>query len=388
MYAGRWLARLIVSLALFAGPPTWAETPLFSSHDVLDITIPLDFKSLCRPRESEDCDYTPTTLTYQVPEDSSQSPTDETITETALEEMGSKQSSGALPVEVIVRGGWRALPENCSVPPLFVRFNESSTAETPFAGQSMLPLTTHCGRGLSLDAASRKVSNADWEQYLLREFLAYRLYNTITDLSLRVRLVRIHYPNPDKPRRSIKNYAFFTEHFDSLAGRSGMTRPGRGAFDPGRLDAMASAMLALYQFMIGNTDFSIARERNVILLDRAGRQLPVPYDFDMSGLVNTHYAGPAPGVPIKEVRERYFLGYCQPGTDWETLYDRFQKREQAILKLTRTVPGMSRRSTRSTIRFLEKFFDLLNDPADRQRQISGQCLEWPPGSEDHLRPRG
>jgi hypothetical protein len=385
MYAGRWLARLVASLALFGNCPAWAETPLFDSQDVLDITLPLDFKSLCRPRESEDCDYIATTLEYQVPEDSSEAPTDETVTITPLEEMGSMQSSGALPVEVIVRGGWRALPENCSVPPLFVRFDENSSATTPFEGQTMLPLTTHCGRGMSLDAASRKLSNADWEQYLLREFLAYRLYNTITDLSLRVRLVRIHYPNPDKPRRSIENYAFFTEHFDSLAERSGMTRPGRGAFDPERLDAMASGMLALFQFMIGNTDFSLARERNLILLDQSGRQLPVPYDFDMSGLVNTHYAGPAPGVPIKNVRERYFLGYCQPGTDWETLYDRFQKREQAILKLTRTVPGMHRRSIKSTLRFLEKFFDLLNDPGARQRQISGQCLEWPPGPDDYLK---
>jgi hypothetical protein len=380
------LARLVVPFLLLASPQAWAGGLLFSSHDTLEISLPVDFKSLCRPRESADCGYIPTTLEYQVPEDGSESLTDEIVTDATLEEKAPLRRSGVLPVEIIVRGGWRSLVENCSVPLLFVRFDADSTAGTPFEGQSMLPLTTHCGRGLSLSAASKKTTNATWEQYLLREFLAYRLYNTITDLGLRVRLVRIRYPNPNKLRRSIENYAFFTEHFDSLAARSLATRPPRGEFDAEKLDAMTAATAALFQFMIGNTDFSIARERNILLLDREGRQLAVPFDFDMSGLVNAHYAGPAPGLPIDQVRERYFLGYCHPATDWETLFERFRKREPAISRLTRMVPGMDRSGGKSAHRFLEKFFAVLNDPVAREEKIRGHCQQWPPGPEDYLQP--
>jgi hypothetical protein len=341
-----------------------ADAPLFSSHDVLEISIPLNFKSLCRPRDSEDCDFAPTTLEYRTPD----------------------SEKKTLAVEVIIRGGWRSLVKNCSAPLLFVRFDQGNTAGTPFEGQSLLPLTTHCGQGLSLEAARGRPPKASWEQYLLKEYLAHRLYNAVTRLSLQARLVKIRYPNPDKPRRLIENYAFFTEHFDSLAARSGAERLARGSFDHTRLDAQAAAVLALFQFMIGNTDFSVVRERNIILLDRAGRQFPVPYDFDMSGLVNAHYAGPAPALPIDSVSERYYLGYCQPDIDWDALFGLYLDRSDAILSLVKQVPDLNRSSRKTTHRFLQQFFRLLKDPEARLKTVSGHCLDWPPDPEDHMMP--
>ena len=356
--------RIFCLLALLAGGGARADSPLFSTHDYLEIDIPLDFRSLCRPRESADCDFAPTTLRYTTAE---------------LE-------TNTIPVEVIIRGGWRSLVRNCSAPLLFVRFDQGNTAGTPFEGQSMLPLTTHCGQGLSLEAAANRQSRSTWEQYLLREYLAHRLYNEITRLSLQARLVKIRYPNPDKPSRTIHNFAFFTEHFDSLAARSDAVRLRRGAFDAEQLNAQASAVMALYEFLIGNTDFSIVRERNTILLERSGEQFPVPYDFDMSGLVDAHYARPAPTLPIDNVRERYFLGYCQPGTDWDALFDLYRYRKQAMLSLVGEVPGMNRASRNSSRRFLEHFFAVLENPETRRESITGACLAWPPDPEDHMRP--
>ena len=128
-----------------------------------------------------------------------------------------------------------------------------------------------------------------------------------------------------------------------------------------------AATLALFQFMIGNTDWSIARERNTMLLRTAdGRQVPVPYDLDMSGLVNADYAGPAPALPIDDVRERYFLGYCQPGTEWEPLFEDLAAKQEAILSLTGDIPGLSRNSERSSKVFLREFFDIIRSAVKRQ----------------------
>jgi len=352
-------------LALLGATAARAEAPLFADDTVMKISIPLDFKDLCRPREDENCAFSPTVLIY-----GSQS--------------GEKLS---VPVEIKVRGGWRSLSRNCSTPLLWVRFEENSVVGTPFEGQSLLPLTTHCGKGVSVEAVTHAIRRTDFEQYLLREFLAHRIYNVLTELSLRTRLVRISYPDPDRPSRSILHYAFFSEHFDAAAARTGHQRLERGGFDPARLDAQAAARLALFQYMIGNTDWSLVRERNTMLLEsRDGRQLPVPYDMDMSGLVDARYAGPAPGLPIDSVRERLFLGFCQPGTDWDALFADFSENMDRILGLTDRLPGLNGNSKRWVNRYLGSFFSTLASEEEREEQIIGSCQSWPPSPVDHTTP--
>jgi hypothetical protein len=341
-----------------------AQAPLFSSDTVLDVSIRLDFDDLCNPRETEDCDYTPTSLEY-------------------TDVSGQRRT---LPVAVRIRGGWRSLSRNCSAPLLWVRFDEQAAVGTVFEGQSQLPLTTHCGKGISLDPTRRRVTRTEYEQYLLREYLGHRLYQQVTEFAVGARLVHIRYPDPAGSDRGIEHYAFFTEHFNDLAARTGSRHLVRGSFDPDRLDPQASATLALFQFMIGNTDWSIVRERNTALFLKDGRQIPVPYDLDMSGLVDAVYAGPAPGLPIDDVRQRYFLGYCQPGTDWDSVFAIFDEKRPDLLALPEDIPGLSRRSRRTTTRFLEEFFDIIAQPEARTDCIVGNCQPWPPDREDHTSP--
>ena len=321
---------------------------------------------LCRPRETPDCDYTPTTLDY-------------------VDEHGQRQS---IPIEVKIRGGWRSLAKNCSAPLLFVRFSEQGTAGTPFEGQSMLPLTTHCGLGISLDSNRVRRSRTTWEQYLLKEYLAHRLYNVITDRSLNARLVRMTYPNPDKPKKRIVNYAFFTEHFKSVAKRNGDELLSRGSFDHEKLDSHTADLLALFEFMIGNTDWSIVRERNITLLqDFSGLLQPLPFDFDMSGLVDAHYAGPAPGLSIDQVTERHFLGFCHPDTDWNALFTLFLAKQETFLSTVADIPGLEKQSSRVANRYLEQFFSILRSGELREKKIVNRCQPWPPSAIDHTTPK-
>lgn len=356
--------RLLLLCAALAVLPARAPAaaPLFASDQPLDVSLSADFPSLCRPRETEDCEFSPSRLDYR-------------------DESGQRRS---IPVRIKIRGGWRSLSQNCSVPLLWVEFAAGDVAGTPFEGQSLLPLTTHCGKGFSLDPTVREIRRSDYEQYLLREFLGHRIYNLITDRSLRVRLLRIRYPKPGSKGGGVGHYAFFSEHFDALAARLGAERLPRGSFDHTRLDAQSAATLALFQYMIGNTDWSIARERNTTLLRFADdRLVPVPYDLDMSGLVNATYAGPAPGLPIDEVRERYFLGYCQPGTEWEPLFEQVAAQQPAILSLADGIPGLSRNSRKSVAAFLRGFFAVIASAAQRQDSIVRACQPWPPAATDH-----
>jgi len=343
---------LILFLACIYTGELHSQVPaasLFDSHSVLQLRMKVNFKELCRPRDTPDCEYEPTELVYME---------------------GDEQK--VIPIEIRVRGGWRALASNCNVPLLFVRFPGEGTEGTPFEGQTSLPLTTHCGRSASLQDFAGTGNYTSYEQFLLKEYLAYRLYNELTPMSLRVRLARISYEIPNKSGRAKDNYAFFTEHFNSLAERSGSALLQRGSFDYQVLETRSADLLALFQFMIGNTDWSIVRQRNTILLQtKAGAQLPVPYDLDMSGMVDAPYAGPPPALPIDDVRDRYYLGFCHPGVDWDSLFQQFSSRQESLLSIATDIPGLYKRELKSAKRYLGGFFKVLESCHDLERRRAG-----------------
>lgn len=344
--------------------PEPLTVPLFEQQSPLELSLTVNFDKLCRPRETPDCDYSPSELTWSE---------------------GDKDY--AIPVEIRIRGGWRALKSNCRVPLLFIRFTDEGTEGTPFAGQSMLPLTTHCGRPNLLDSRSDTTRYANYEQYLLKEYLAYRVYNELTDTSLRVRLAKIRYRKPGKSGRGSSHYAFFTEHFNSLATREQAELIPKESFDHQALDVHAADLVALYQFMVGNTDWSIVRLRNTILLQKAdGQQIPVPFDLDMSGLVNAPYAGPPPTLPIKHVTDRYYLGYCHPDIDWDSLFDEFLSRQEAVISQAGAIDKLYKREKESAMHYLETFFNILQSPERRNAEIIQSCQAWPPEAIDHMAP--
>ena len=347
---------------LFASPP---ESPLFANNDVLELGISVDFDTLCRPREDPDCDYTPSVLSYS--------------------EAGDQKS---IPIRIKVRGGWRSLSRNCQVPLLFILFDPEDTEGTLFEGQKSLPLTTHCGRAGLMDDFKSSRTYLNYEQYLLKEYLAYRIFNQVSDLSLKVKLARVLYEKPEKPGKGSLYYAFFTEHFESLAKRKDLTLLERESFDENKLDFHQADLMALFEFMIGNTDWSIARQRNIILLQgEEGVQFPVPYDLDMSGLVNAPYSGPPPSLPIDEVTERYYLGYCHPGIEWAPLFGELLSLQGDIEAEVPTVPGLYKRERSSAKRYIEQFYKLLNSPTKRTKFIKEACQPWPPTPEDHMAPQ-
>lgn len=342
------LVGILLLASLMAAPVTAQESRLFADHRVISMRMSVDLGNLCRPREDENCTYSPSTLVYETPD-------------------GEERS---LSIELRVRGGWRALRKNCQVPPLFVRFPVESTPGGLFAEQNVLPLSTHCRSQPSLAAPSTA-----FEQYVLKEYLSYRLYNLLSDKSLQVRLVHMTYANPTDPSDSIERYAFFSEHFDSLAARYDAEVLFDDSYSPAQAGLTDLNSLALFHYMIGNTDWSITSRHNIVVLRAPdGTITPVPFDMDMSGLVNAVYAAPAPNLPIDDVRSRRFLGFCRPDTDWQALFAHFQSKQDDMLQLIDEVPGLTAPERRDTTRFVERFFVVLDSPRRRQRNIVDRCL--------------
>jgi hypothetical protein len=301
----------------------------------------MDMRALCRNPERKQCEDVPATLVYW--------------TDTGEERR--------VEARVRVRGRWRRANGKCSLPALFVYFSAPSTAGTVFEGQEMLPLTTHCQN------AKRR-----YDQYVLKEYLAYRLYNLFTDKSLRVRLAQITYRDASGRKKPMERYGFFTEHFDSLAQRQAaeVWKPER--FDPLLANPMELATMDLFQYMIGNTDWSALAGHNVMhIRDAEGIATAVPFDFDFSGLVDAPYAGPNPKLPLRNVKERLYRGFCNPGTDWAALFAEFQTRQAQISGLIEAVPDLSEREVKVATRYVDRFFAVVASGKQRQRKIVEAC---------------
>ncbi|HEU4620508.1 MAG TPA: hypothetical protein VFV10_20915 [Gammaproteobacteria bacterium] len=318
-----------------------AAAPLFAADEPLAVDLVMSSKALCRRTERSSCADAPAALVVR----------------------DGRGAERRIDVRLRVRGIWRNESGNCTVPPLFVFFPDGAP-RTPFEGQKMLPLTTHCR------------NDGTYEQYVLKEYLAYRIYNLITDDSLRVRLVRITYRDTARRGREVVRYAFFTEHFDSLAKRRGSMLQAEGEFSPSAADARELAAFELFQYLIGNTDWSAVAGHNVASFVAAdGRLTAVPYDFDFSGLVDASYAAPARGLPINSVTQRLYRGFCHPGLDWFGLFERFSSRRNAISELIDEIPALDDRTREKAHAYLDEFFRAIESP--KAEEIVRACRRVP-----------
>jgi hypothetical protein len=232
-----------------------------------------------------------------------------------------------------------------------------------FDGQDKVKLVTHC---------------RDWDSYeqnVLEEYLAYRIYNQLTDVGFRVHLALITYVDTSGKDEPVSRAAFFIEPEDGLAARLGGDMLEVPAANPEDYPPQQIGLMNLFQFLIGNTDWSAVRFHNVKLVRVGWDYLPIPYDFDFSGLVDAPYAGPSPNLAhrIRTVRERLYRGICSDRIDFQDLFSRFNERREDILDLVRTQPCLRDRSIRMATNYIEEFYEIINDEHEADWQILSAC---------------
>jgi len=257
----------------------------------------------------------------------------------------------------------------CRFPPLRVRFAKAAVAGTEFAGQDSLKMVTHCNR------------EPVFKPYYVQEWLAYRLYNLVTERSFRARPLDVTYVDskggkPDGPR-----FAFLIEDVGDMARRNGLKRDPKGRFRPGDYDSMALSRFMLFQYLIGNTDWDVmvgpqADEccHNVRVVG-AGDQprIAVPYDFDSAGMVNANYAAPHESLPIKDVRTRLYRGLCVHNDTLQAARKEFQAHRPAIFALVQGEARLPAQRQKVVARYFEDFFEVVDSDERFAREIIAKC---------------
>jgi hypothetical protein len=321
--------------------------PLYSSDDLLEVTIRGPFTTIMKERSTDD--EQPATLTYNDTE------------------------AGEVTVELNIRtrGRFRRQSRVCKWAPLRLNFKKSTVKETEFAGADKMKLVTHCRNG-----------SQRYTQALLSEYLAYRIFNTVTDASFRVRLLRVTYVDTDKDDRERTELAFMIEHKEQLAKRIGLELNETQATEIALLDARHTNLTSLYQYLIGNTDFSPIRAapgesccHNYMLFGTdAGRILPIPYDFDMSGIVDAPHSEPNEKFGLRNVRQRLYRGRCRNNEHVAASVQAFQDKRSEIYELINANDLYTTRTRRDTLRFLDDFYAVLSDPQRVQSKLVDECL--------------
>jgi hypothetical protein len=314
------------------------QISLFQSEEPLYLTLTMDTGSVFQDREEEESH--PAEIGY----------TD------------AEGNSITIPLKINVRGGFRKDSANCDFPPLRLNFEDTTVINTIFEGQDKIKLVTHC----------QSRSNR-YEQNVLKEFLAYSLYNLFAEESYFVRLARMTYADVSGKIDTIKKIGFLIEPTSQMADRNGCEELIISKIQQNQTSKHKTTVLAIFQYMIGNTDWSVWNQHNIVLLkdDTSAEPIVVPFDFDWSGIVNAPYAIPAGDLP--SVKVRYYRNFCITDAELQLALDEFRQHREKIYQTCKSVPFLSARELMKTLQFIDDFFKIIENPQKVDSEFHGNC---------------
>ena len=265
-------------------------------------------------------------------------------------------------IRLKARGNFRR--ENCFFPPIHLNFKSDPIKNLGLTRK--IKLVTHCSN-------SKKAKS-----YILREYLAYKLNNALTGYSFKVRLLNITYIDTGKNDKIYERIGFIIEPIAFLAKRNNAHVIDPKVISKDNVIEEEADRVALFQYMIGNTDWKITGSHNIRYVKSlniiTGKVIPVPYDFDFSGFVGTSYSIPQTWTNIENVYEREYLGYCRVNSDdYLKSINFFIDKKDEIYNVIQNFEYMSEKEKKKLIKYIEEFFYYLDKPDIFVRILKNEC---------------
>lgn len=320
-----------------ASTHTQRQDGLFENDDVLDITLSGNTRELIYDRFDNAKNH-PIQLQYRN-EDSAEV---------------------SLITQMKTRGHFRRLKENCTYPPLSVSFIKSDSLKASiFKQQRKLKLVMPC----------------QGDKYIIREWLVYKIYNLVTPVSFRARLVRITLNDTKNKKKTGPFLGMLLEEDDQMAKRNA-TKIVNQKLKPEQTKAREFVNMAVFEYLIGNTDWSIQYLQNIKLVAKDSLAVPtaVPYDFDHAGIVSTPYAKPPESLELSSVQERRYRGFCiRNMKDFDETIELYNRLKNDIYSLYNTCKLIDEKYKKSTISYLDEFYATINNPEILAKEFGYPC---------------
>jgi hypothetical protein len=314
-----------------------AEKGLFDNDDIFSITLKGDIKGLVNDRLKKPKKF-PMEMAY----------------------IKENSSEATLPVEVRTRGHFRRRKGICYYPPLLIDFPKVGPHHsTIFSEQKKTKLVMPCAG----------------DEYVVREWLVYKLYNLITPKSFRARLVKVKLEDVKNKKSSSPQYGILLEEEKQMAGRNNMIII-ESKMKPHQTKLNDFLTMAVFQYLIGNTDWSVQYFQNIKLVATNSTDIPttVPYDFDHAGIVDAPYAKPAEELQMTSIRQRRYRGYCMENLQlFDSVIVHYNRLKDDIYKLYTSCTLLDAKYIKSTTQYLDDFYKTINNPKAWQKDFAYPC---------------
>ena len=297
----------------------------FNSPDPVELTLVSDFKRLKSKRQKKV--YQPATVTFTLPGGTP-------ITE---------------PIELAARGEFRRT--TCVMPPMILSFKNPKAPK--LSSLKKMKLVSGCA------------PNSFDEELVLKEYLVYKMYNMLTDFSFGVRLTKVTFKDVLNKTKEYSQYGFLIEDVDDMAKRNNCREYEKAVLNGALTDRQQMTLVSMFQYMIGNTDWSLPNKHNLrfvqLLTDTVSYPYIVPYDFDYCGLVNAPYAVPQPEFGIEKVTDRYYRGMARAKEEVDPLIQLFKEKREFMTALIQNFTLLKKSVRDNMIYYLDSFYKDLDD---------------------------
>ena len=275
-----------------------------------------------------------------------------------------KDYSATKNIRLKARGNNRR--DQCFFPPIYLNFKTDPIATTELKGIKKIKLVTHCS------------SSKSYTNYILKEYLVYKLYNILSDYSFRVKLLNMKYIDTGKRDRNYERFGILIEPLDLLTKRTQCIEIESEVVRGKDVIEEEADLVSLFQYMIGNTDWRIKGGHNTKFMKSMTKVTPkvspVPYDFDYAGFVGTHYSHPQEWTSIESVQQREYLGYCRNSDEaYLKTINKFIDKKDEILETINSFSYLDERERKTLIKYIESFYYSLENPERFIRTLKSQC---------------
>jgi len=266
-------------------------------------------------------------------------------------------------VRVKARGNFRR--SFCSVSPFWLNIRKAEVANVHLQEVKRMKIVTHCN------------SVGGQEANVMKEYLAYKMYERLTPLSFRVRLIRMTYIDTGRRNKETRTWAFAIEPEAMMAERVGGTVIKSDYLGMAHMRRDEMTRVALFQYLIGNGDYSITGRHNVKLLGMGEYGThgftPVPYDFDYTGLVDASYAIPGEQLGTKDIKERYYLGPCRSKEEYREAMDLLEEHREDFAELILGFPYLDEKARAKTANYVESYYEKASLSRFMDRELDPTC---------------
>jgi hypothetical protein len=260
-------------------------------------------------------------------------------------------------VNLRARGNFRR--NQCYFPPVKMKIKKNEYSGTIFDGNKSMKLVLPC-----------MIENENNDN-ILQEYIAYKIYERVSPFHFKTKRVNIEFTEPKGKNNKVFQLKGFLIEDDKRVAERHEGKVMERFIHPMAMQHLTSVQNAFFQFLLGNTDFSVAYQHNGKLLYINKEIIPLPYDFDMTGWVNPSYATVNTTLGINSVQDRKYRGFKRDQKYFDQVRAQFIESKTSLMEMVASYESefSDPKEFDNMYKFMKDFYEVLEDDSKFEKTI-------------------